>query len=75
MRVVFIHDNISLNYNPFLSREDPLIPTMLPLYIMVFFFGRDRCFYLFVAAPNNVFRLPTYLWLGSNQILVLKVEV
>ena len=33
------------------------------------------CFYLFVAAPNNLFRLPTYPWQGSSQFVVLKLVI
>ena len=33
------------------------------------------CFYLFVAAPNNLFRLPTYPWRGSSQFVVLKLVI
>ena len=31
--------------------------------------------YLFVAAPNNLFRLPTYPWRGSSHFVVLNIEI
>ena len=40
-----------------------------------FYVQGDICLYLFVAAPNNIFRLPTYPWRGSSHFVVLNFEV
>ena len=77
MWVVPIQDNVFLNYNPLFQGKTLWFQLCrLCTWVYLFFmFKGIYVFYLFVATPNNLFRLPTYPWRGSSHFIVLNFEI
>ena len=73
MWVVPIQDNVSLNYNPLFRGMNSNYVVFVHEFIYFCVWG-DMGFYLFVIAPNNAFRLPTYPWWGSSKFVVSKLR-
>ena len=75
MWVVPIQNNVSLNYNPlFQGKTLWLHPCRLIHEFIYFYVLGDIYFYLFVAVPNNLFRLPMYPWWGVLLMWVVPIQ-